>query len=68
MITFKQFLENLWGEIPVTDRRKPSDGIPNAQKLSMSSTSKGASGGMAPMAGAPMSPEGMKMMKKKMKK
>ena len=45
MVTFKEFMENMWGNIPSTDK-KPSDGWPNASKLSMSSNSKGGGGRM----------------------
>jgi len=62
MITFKHFIENLWGEIPVQGK-KPSDGQPHASKMSMSSNTK--SGGAA----APMgNPFGKAMMKKMAKK
>lgn len=47
MLSFKKFIENLWGQIPSAER-KPSDGYPNAQKMTMSSNSKGG-GGAAPM-------------------
>lgn len=43
---FKNFMENLWGNIPTTTR-KPSDGWTKASQLSMSSNSKDSSG--APM-------------------
>jgi len=66
MTTFKQFMENLWGNIP-SIQRKPSDGWPNASQLSMSSNSKG--GGSAPMGAADgrmmMSKDGLKKKKKK---
>lgn len=67
MLSFKQFLENLWGNIPST-QRKPSDGIPNADKLTMSKSGKsGGSGGMG-MPPMPAMPAGKPMMMKKMEK
>lgn len=59
MFEFKKFIENLWGEIPVSTR-KPSDGWPKSNKLSMSSQSQNQ-GSM------PFDPN-MKMMKKEDKK
>ena len=43
MQAFKDFLENLWGEIP-SDEKRPSDGHKNSDKLSMSSNRKGGAG------------------------
>jgi len=65
MMTFKNFMENLWGNIPSTER-KPSDGCPNASQLSMSSNSKG--GGTAPMGGSRMMMSKDDLKKKKNKK
>lgn len=59
MMTFKQFMENLWGDIPSTER-KPSDGHAHADKLTMSSNSKGGGGGGA----MPSGPGGPMMMDK----
>ena len=61
-------MENLWGNIPST-QRKPSDGWPHADKLSMSSNKGGSSGGGGAMpmgGGGPMmmDKEGIKPKKK----
>ena len=47
---FKNFVENLWGNIPSVTR-KPSDGWTKASQLSMSSNSKGEGGGPMPSSG-----------------
>lgn len=63
MMTFKQYLENMWGEIP-WPYKKPSDG-PGGLDANPSKASTNTSGGSsmgAPVTGAPM------MMKKKMGK
>lgn len=44
---FKNFMENLWGNIPSVTR-KPSDGWTKASQLSMSSNAK-SGGGNSPM-------------------
>jgi hypothetical protein len=49
---FKNFMENLWGNIPTTTR-KPSDGWTKASQLSMSSNSKDSSGAPMQSGGAP---------------
>lgn len=50
--SFKNFMENLWGNIP-SMQRKPSDGWPHADKLTMSSNKGGGGGGGMPTGGAP---------------
>jgi hypothetical protein len=67
-MTFRNFLENMWGNIP-TPERKPSDGQPFADKMTDSKSGKtggGAAGGMGAgiLDGAAMPMKKMKKMKK----
>jgi len=65
MMTFKQYIENLWGEIP-WPYRKPSDGQ-GGQAANPSKTDTPSGGGGTPM-GMPPGGSTPMMMKKKMGK
>ena len=64
MISFKQYIENLWGEIP-WPYRKPSDG-PGGLDTNPSKNTSGPGGVSSSMGGQPQAAP--MMMKKKMGK
>ena len=65
MVTFKQYIENLWGEIPYGGR-KPSDGQ-GGESPNPNRPDRGA-GGATPAGGPTIPNAPLGMMKKYMKK